>query len=728
MNIAIKDVIVFKREDGAEVPERILWFDEIIAFTIDLFDKKALPRMWKMKDLMEELENKTAIKSSHDPFFSAVDESKLSSKKKELREKAWELISKIAGPDKEPDIYFERGRGQIIKELQDQKISHTYVYKQLRKFWQRGKVKNALLPDYQDSGGKGKSKTLGEKKIGRPRKDRHVIGDGVNVDEETLKIFRTAIKKYDLNEKEMPLTTVYELMIKDFYTEDYQFEGREKKIISIPSEERPTIRQFKYWLQKETNIVDRTVKRKGRRKFDLQHRAVLGSSTKEVFGPGSRFHIDATVGDVYLVSRFNKNWIIGRPVIYAVIDVFSRMIAGIYVGLEGPSWIGMMMALLNTGSDKVKFCKEYGIHIQPEEWECQHLPEVLLGDHGEAESTMIDTLMNNFHVKVEHPPAFRADWKGIVEQHFRTTNLKVKPFLPGFIDKDFRVRGGKDYRLDAKLNIYQFTQIIIKCALYHNNYHWLKHYEPDVTMIKAEVPLYPRELWNWGMKRRMGALRWYPEDILKLNLMPTGKATVTYRGIKFKNMYYGCDLALKEMWFEKARNGTWKVDISYDPRNMNFIYIPSEDGMSFEPCDLLESQDRYLDKTSDEIEYLLGHEELEKKLAAETTSLQGKIDLITEIENIVNEAEAEWKESHDPTLSKQERINGIRPNREIDKMANQKTEAFELGKKESQPEENSSKPKVVPIREELDEDDEFLDDIDLLLKKQEENFTKESDK
>lgn len=727
MNLAVNDIIVFKQEDDSEIVERVLWFDEIIAFTIDLFDEKALPRMWKIKDLMEELNNKSAIKSSDDPYITVVVENKLTSKSKELRDKAWDLVINIAGPDKEPDIYYERDRGLIIKVLKDQKISHAYVYKQLRKFWQRGKVKNALLPDYKNSGGKGIEKTLGEKKIGRPRKFKDTISDGVNVDEATKKLFRTARTKFYLNEKETPITTVYELMVKEFYTEDYKFEGREKKVIPIPSEEIPTIRQFKYWLQKETNIVERTVKRKGRRKFELNHRAVLGSSTKEVFGPGSRFQIDATVGDVYLVSRYNKDWIIGRPVIYAVIDVFSRMIAGIYVGLEGPSWIGAMMALTNAACDKVKYCKEYGIDITPEEWVCHYMPDVLLGDRGEIESTLIETLSNNFHVKIENTPPFRADWKGIVEQHFRTTNLKVKPFVPGFIDKDFNVRGGKDYRLDAKLNIHQFTKIIINCAIYHNNHHWLKNYDPDEMMIEEDVPLYPRELWNWGMKRRMGGLRSYPEDIVKLNLMPTAQATVTYRGIKFKKMRYGCDLALKEMWFEKAKGGTWRVEISYDPRNMDFIYIRSQDGMSFEKCYLLESQERYLDKTVEEIQYLHEHEDLNAKLV-EHKDLQGKVNLIANIEDIVNEAEREWKESHDPDLSKQERIKSIRPNRRVEKMANQETEAFELGKKENQSEEIGTKPKVVPFREELDEDDEYLDDIELLMKKQEEHFSKERGK
>ena len=38
-----------------------------------------------------------------------------------------------------------------------------------------------------------------------------------------------------------------------------------------------------------------------------------------------------------------------------------------------PSWVGAMMALANTASDKQAFCKKFGHSIEPEEWPCHHL-------------------------------------------------------------------------------------------------------------------------------------------------------------------------------------------------------------------------------------------------------------------------------------------------------------------------------------------------------------------
>ena len=63
-------------------------------------------------------------------------------------------------------------------------------------------------------------------------------------------------------------------------------------------------------------------------------REVLGGSRRKAFGRDSRFQVDATMVDVYCVSRSNRTQIIGQPVIDVVIDVFSRMVVGLGVKLE----------------------------------------------------------------------------------------------------------------------------------------------------------------------------------------------------------------------------------------------------------------------------------------------------------------------------------------------------------------------------------------------------------
>jgi hypothetical protein len=213
----------------------------------------------------------------------------------------------------------------------DERITEKTVYIYLRRYWQRGKTINALLPDYCNSGGPGKVKKAGEKKRGRPRKYAALpgIGEGRNIDEADRRIFRVSINSFYETSKKNSLKTAYKLMLKTYYIEDsYYAEDGTRKTKLIPPSERPTFTQFKYWYEQEFDIEKALIRRKGEKTCLLENRAVLGTSTAEVIGPGSRFQIDATVADVYIVSSYNPDWIVGRPVVYVVIDVFSRMIVG----------------------------------------------------------------------------------------------------------------------------------------------------------------------------------------------------------------------------------------------------------------------------------------------------------------------------------------------------------------------------------------------------------------
>lgn len=285
-----------------------------------------------------------------------------------------------------------------------------------------------------------------------------------------------------------------------------------------------------------------------------------------------------------------------------MIDVFSRVITAVYVGLESGSWIGMAMAIANAVTDKVKFCKEYGIDISEEQWPTHHLPLVILGDRGELEGTNISRFINSFNVKIENCSSYRGDMKSVIERTFRTTHQIIKPLVPGSIDSVFHERGVKDYRLDAKLDIYQFTQVILHMVIQHNTKEELVNYDLDEDMIKDNVRPIPIQLFNWGVKNRSGKLRMVDEDILKLSLMPEDTAFVQANGVSFKTLLYASDTALKNKWFEKARNERgWRITVSYDPRNLNHIYFKSKDGKSFEKFSLLEHQERYFNKTIDKI-------------------------------------------------------------------------------------------------------------------------------
>lgn len=694
---------IFQFEEDPKQIERIVWIDPGGAecYTINIISDR-FPGLRSVHDIERGLQEEV-IRVVDDKWFPFVCEELLSEKAKEQMEKAWRVVRELV--ENEPAIFDPYLRKQLIQEASNCfGISTKTISRYLKSFWVRGKVKYALAPLYENRGGKGKTKVSGQVKRGRPRKFSQ--GEGINVDGDVEHYFRVALKKYYYTSKKAPLKFAYQKMIQEFYSEDQKMENGIRIPIIQDTNKLPTYAQFKYFFHKENNIKREISTRFSSKKYELLHRPVLGSATAEVIGPGSRFLLDGTSFDIYLVSRINRSWIIGRPCLFYVQDVFSRMVTGIYVGLE-TSWLSAAMAIANCCEDKVEFCKQYGINIDPEEWPSHHLPETILGDRGELFSKEAESFISNLHVKIENTSSYRGDLKSIIERHFRTTNDTVKMMLPGVINPDFRQRGpsSRDYRLDAKLDLYQFAQIIVRCVLHHNN-HYLPNYPREEMMINDGIDSIPTKIWEWGVKYRSGRLREVPREVVLLNLLPTAECLVTYQGIKFKGLFYSSYTALKEKWMEKARMGSWRISISYDPRNLGMIYLRGIGEKGYEPCYLLSQYDQFEGRTEEEIEYLQEFERMQKARHAEK-DLQPQIDLITHIESIVQEAERQTNEQSLPA-SKAEKVRGIREYRGFERRTYEDSTHSQLGNREQINLKNTSNSDILS---------DYFNDSELLRKK-----------
>jgi len=387
------------------------------------------------------------------------------------------------------------------------------------------------------------------------------------------------------------------------------------------------------------------------------------------------------------------------------------MVVGMGVGLEGPSWNALAGAIINMAADKVAFCKQYGIEIMEDEWPCRYVPASLLGDRGELESKNADNLASMFGVRVINAPPYRADLKGIIEQHFRTININSISQLPGSVKPEMSKRGGHDYRLDATLDINQVTKILIKCVMYYNNYHYLATFEKSEALMADGVEAIPVRLWEWGIKNCSGALRSYPEDVVKFAVLPTEKATVSEKGIRFRGLVYSCDRAVAENWFEKARsNKPWTIAVAYDSRDMANIYIWNTDSRQYETCYLLDWNSKNAGKTLIEID-----DEQQKERAAgqrlKIAETEAKVNLNADIEAIISEAEDMSKSA--PAKSKKERVSQIRENRAAER------EAIQNGNKV--PRQASSTPSSATPRN-ADTEDEMSPNLRMIKTKLEERL------
>ena len=664
--ICINQIFYDQEEDEQY---RILWISSKAEFVywIGLKSSSRIPKKVETSILTSYLEGGRLIE--HEESFSYPKE--LTSQEKEQRDRIWKMMEKALLD--EPGIYDRRGRrGHLERIEKETGIKKQNLYAYLARYWKGGKTPNAFIPEYKKRGARGRQRVGTEKRLGRPSHAESAFGKVL--DENDFHNFEKAIKKYYLTRKELSFEATYEKMLSDSYSVAVKDNGDAEHWHLLPPGKVPSIRQFRYWYQKNRDLRTEIQKRKGDAKYELSSRSVLGKSDYGQMGPGSKYQIDATVGDIYLVSQFDRSNIIGRPVMYFVIDVFSRMVTGMYIGLEGPSWVGAMMAIANAASDKVAYCREYGISIAEEEWPCYHIPAVILGDRGEMESKNADNLVSMLGIRIENAPPYRADLKGIIEQHFRTINSNATVFLPGRVKPDMAERGGKDYRLDAKLDIRQFTAVIIKCVLYYNNSHYMESFEKSSRMMEARVESVPLKLWNWGCRYCPGSLRVFPEEKVKLALMPTENASVTGKGVRFKGLYYSSQEMVDGLWFEKARSkGSYRLKVSYDPRDMGKIYVWDQESEIPLPCYLLDWEKKYTGKQLGEVQYEQEKEKREKK-RHQAQETEAKINLGREIDSIIKDAEK--LSSTQENRPKSERLAGIRGNRKEEREQFRKQEAF----------------------------------------------------
>jgi transposase InsO family protein len=711
--ILLSDLLRYEEPEPRTI--RLLWTDvHGNAFVIDVYDPIALPVATTTAQLEADLREKRAFLVKPDPFNVIALDKSLSPSSVSRRDQAWAAIGPIVA--KQPDIFLPRKRAALVGPIEGAgTATRVTVYLYLRLYWQRGMTKNALLADYGNCGAPGKRRiaTPG-KKLGRPRR----YGDlpGMTVTDAIRQVFQLAFDRFYATSLKYSKQAVYDLMIKDFFCVR-EIDHETGLVIHRPKPESaklgdPTYDQFLYWTDKDNLALVVRRQRMGPRAYDKDCRGLTGTSTAETWGPGSRYQIDATIADVFLVSRSDRNRIIGRPVLYVVIDVFSRMIVGIYVGLEGPSWIGAMMALSNTAEDKVAFCARYGRVISEDEWPCHHLPATLLGDGGEIESSLIEMLINNFNVTVETSAPYRADWKGIVERRFRLLPAVFRPYVPGYIETDYRTRGGTDYRYDAALDVDDFIRVIIECVLYFNNFHEISKYDKDRDVASDGVPPIPTDLWDWGIENRSGALRSFPVDLVRFSLMPVGQATVTEHGLQFEGSYYTSTKAMEELWFDRARqDGRWKIQVSYDSRDMDQIYIHEPKGkLAYHTGTLTERSRANRGLSLSEIQQ---REIAEKHAAANRRPEQqiAKSDMLGNIEQIV--AIASQKTSEAVGKHDTRNVSDIRQHRAEEKLENRAQEAFRLGGASGKP---SKTADIVKFPGLIEPSDEFSEpDITELL-------------
>lgn len=570
---------------GFSAMHRVLWKDKAAnsIVTIALEPKLRAPIEGDLSIIQDLLDRQLLriVQISPRPMIT-WPEDKIPERWRKIRDSALKLIKDLVKPRCIPRIYYRRYRKRMVKALADKLHCHPkQIHRPLYRYWAEGQKDNVLLPHYDCCGPQGDEKARRQKptqaKRGpKPRRsirrnDPSLVGMSAA---SVMARIAAGIARFYVKER-LSKARAYRLTIDTFFNRGYRMVGGKRVPIRPKKHQAPTNAQF----YREIELRDRHLKLSKKRiessTWALKCRGSTRSALKKVVGPGTLYEIDATVLDIYLVSAFNRKWIIGRPVLYVVVDVFSSMVVGWYLGLEGPSWEGARLALFNAFTDKVAVCKDLGVNISRSLWPTDVLPQKVRGDRAEMLSKASDQLARHLGITVLNPSRRRADWKPFVECYFRLIDDEVIEFLPGEVTERLEEVARRKYPLDATLNIQELNAILAGQFIKANTTRFLDRKLPPEMVGENLLDATPLSIWNWGIENLTGFIERHSEQEVYTALLPECKVSIQGNGVRHKGLTYTSDRAEKEDWFAAKRIGRKKpqLDARHIPFNPGVLLV-----------------------------------------------------------------------------------------------------------------------------------------------------------
>ncbi|NVK19789.1 MAG: DDE-type integrase/transposase/recombinase [Methylocystaceae bacterium] len=274
--------------------------------------------------------------------------------------------------------------------------------------------------------------------------------------------------------------------------------------------------------------------------------------------PLERIEIDHTVMDIMVVAAENEKIVYGRPTLTMVIDHFTRMPLGYYVGFEPPSTASVMMALRNAFSPKDWVNERY-----PDikgKWPCYGVPEMLVTDNGaEFHSNDLDLACAQLGILIQHNKV-KSPWtKGTVERFLGEISRSLLSQAPG---KTFhKVDARAEYKSveEAIISLEKLDEVICQ---------WIV--DVHAVQMHEGINAIPLERWEEGVEIFPPRLFSSSEDLDILLAGNQPQRRLHPQGIVFNRLRYNSpELSVMR---NSLPQGV-KVDFKFDHMDLGQIYV-----------------------------------------------------------------------------------------------------------------------------------------------------------
>ena len=426
------------------------------------------------------------------------------------------------------------------------------------------------------------------------------------------KNMRWALNKFYYTKRKISLAAAYSLMLKEKYCD--------KAGMLLPT--FPSIHQFRYFHKKYNKLQTQYISRDGIKDYQRNHRPLLGEGVREFAPAVGVGMLDSTICDIFLVNDAGE--LIGRPILTACMDAYSGLCCGYALSWEGGVY-SLRQLMRHIITDKVAWCKKFGITIDQSDWPCHQLPGTLVTDMGREYASTTFEQITELGVSVVNLPAYRPELKGPVERFFGLVQGYYKQHLQGkgVIEPDFQERGAHDYRKDACLTLPEFETILLHCILYYNSKRIIQQFPYTPEMIDAAIQPHSNAIWSWGLNQPGAHLISVTQAQLHLTLLPRTQGKFCRNGLHVNKLRYR-----HNAYTERYLSGG-SVIVAYDPDNASTVWL-IENG-EFVPFTQIDS--RYDGKDFNSIHSTF-HTQQQRKKASQAETLQAQIDLAAHIEAI----------------------------------------------------------------------------------------------
>ncbi|WP_374497307.1 Mu transposase C-terminal domain-containing protein [Vogesella indigofera] len=195
-----------------------------------------------------------------------------------------------------------------------------------------------------------------------------------------------------------------------------------------------------------------------------------------------RIEIDHTRLDIIVVHPITRK-LLGRPTVTVAIDRRSRMVVGIYIDLEPPSSIAVLMCLRQAVTNKQAILD--GIpECQGFTWPVEGQFRMICMDNGpEFHSNVHKQFCADLHADMQYCPPGKPWYKGAVERFIGTLNRRLIHKLPGTTWSNPVERGDYPSEKLASLTLHELRQMVFRWVVV--DYHNTRHHELGETPLQC---------------------------------------------------------------------------------------------------------------------------------------------------------------------------------------------------------------------------------------------------